>query len=214
MSVRDLAVLSRHIIKSYPEYYATYGQREFAYRKHKFINRNPLLSLSIGVDGLKTGFIKEAGYGIAASAKQGDRRLIAVVNGCATAEERKEEARKLLEWGFRAFTEFKIFSAGEIIGQARVWGGDRMFVSLAGIEDVTVLLPRFPVNQRLKADIVYNGPLKTPIRKGDPIARLRVVSSTNTQNDVQLFAIEDVAAGPMWRRGLDSLTHLATRWIP
>jgi D-alanyl-D-alanine carboxypeptidase (penicillin-binding protein 5/6) len=214
MSVRDLAVLARHIIQEYPDNYAMYAQREFLYRRHKFANRNPLLALTIGVDGLKTGFIKEAGYGIVASAKQNERRLIAVVNGCTTAEERKEEARKLLEWGFRAFSPFKIFNAGEIVGQARVWGGDRMYVPLAGIDDVTVLLPRFPANQRLKAEIVYQGPLKTPIRKGDPVARLRVIGSTNTQNDVQLYAAEDVAPGPMWRRGIDSLAHHATRWFP
>ena len=214
MSVRDLAVLARFVIREYADYYHTFSQREFVYRRHKFINRNPLLFLNIGADGLKTGFIKESGYGIVASARQGERRLIAVLNGCATADERKEEARKLIEWGYRAFSEFKLFDAGEVVGQVRVWGGDRMFLPVAGQTDVSVILPRFPANQKLRAELVYSGPLKTPIKKGDPVARLRVTSTTKAQNEVQLYATEDVAPSGMWRRGLDSLAHYATRWIP
>lgn len=214
MSVRDLAVLARFVIREYGSYYPAFSQREYVYRKHKFLNRNPLLALNMGVDGLKTGFIKEAGYGMVASAKQGERRLIAVVNGCATAEERKEEARKLLEWGFRAFGEFKLFDAGEIIGKARVWGGASMYVPVAGTSDVSVVLPKFPANQKLKAAIVYSGPLKAPIRKGDPVARLRVTSSSNATNEVQLYATEDIEPSGTWRRGFDTLAHYATRWLP
>jgi D-alanyl-D-alanine carboxypeptidase (penicillin-binding protein 5/6) len=214
MSARDLGILARFLIREYPEHYPIFAQREYPYRKHKFINRNPLLYANAGVDGLKTGFIKEAGYGMVASAKQGERRLIAVVNGLATAEERKEEARRLLEWGFRSFTEVKIFDAGEVVGEARVWGGTRFFVPLIGQGEIAVVLPRFPANQRLKAEILYQGPLKPPISRGDPVARLRVTSSTNAVNELQLYAAEDVAPGGIWRRGLDSLAHLALRWVP
>jgi D-alanyl-D-alanine carboxypeptidase (penicillin-binding protein 5/6) len=214
MTARELALLARHIIKEYPEYYAIFSQRDFTYRKHRFTNRNPLLPLGIGVDGLKTGFVKEAGYGMVASAKQGDRRLIAVVNGLSTAEDRKEEARKLLEWGFRSFTEFKLFDAGEVVGSARVWGGNRFYVPLAGSGDVKILLPRFATNHKLKAEIVYKGPLKAPIRKGEQVAKLRVTSASNTTNEVPLCAAEDVVPGGMMRRGLDSLAHLAFGWVP
>lgn len=213
MSVRDLAVVARHLINEYPEHYPIFAQREFLYRKHKFYNRNPLLSLEIGVDGMKTGFIKESGHGIVASAKQGERRLIAVVNGAATADERRDEARKLLEWGFKNFTEFKLYDAGEIVGQARVWGGRQFYVPLTGNGDVTVILPRSPASHRLRGDIVYNSPLKPPIRRGDLVARLRVTSATNTVNEIPLHAAEDVDAGGVMRRGLDSLAHLAFGWI-
>jgi D-alanyl-D-alanine carboxypeptidase (penicillin-binding protein 5/6) len=213
-TARDLALLARHIIKEYPNFYTMFAQREFRYRKHRFINRNPLLALDIGVDGLKTGYIKQSGYGIVASAKQGDRRLIAVVNGLPTAAARQEEARRLLDWGFRGFAEFRLFDEGEVVGRARVWGGSQFYLPLTGEGQVSVLLPRSAANQRLKAEIIYNRPLKPPIKKGDRVAKLRVTNNSNTTNEVPLYAAEDVdTAGPL-RRGLDSLAYMAFRWIP
>jgi len=214
MTARELADLARHLIDAYPEQYKIFAQKEFQYRKHRFFNRNPLLFLGIGADGLKTGHTKEAGYSLVGSAVQDGRRLIVVVGGLATAEERKDEARKLLEWGFKSFTEFKLFDAGEAVGQARVWGGDRMYVPLVGQGDVAVILPRFPANQRLKAELIYNAPLKAPIAKGDKVARLRVTSTTNAVNEVPLYAAEDVPVAGIMRRGLDSLAHLVFRWVP
>ncbi len=213
MTVRELAQLARHMMREFPEYYPQFSQREYAYRKHKFINRNPLLGAG-GVDGMKTGHVKESGYSMVASAKQDNRRLIAVVAGATTAELRKTEMQRLLDWGFRSFSEFKLFDTGEVVGQARVWGGTRMYVPLVGNGELMVVLPRFPANQRLKAEIVYNYPLKAPIRKGDPVARLRVTSSSQAQNDVPLYAAEDVASGGMVRRGLDTVLHMATKWMP
>jgi D-alanyl-D-alanine carboxypeptidase (penicillin-binding protein 5/6) len=213
VTARELALLARHIIKEYPEYYPRFAQREFKYRNHRpFPNRNPLLSAGIGVDGLKTGFVKEAGYGIAASAVQGNRRLILVINGLDRMDERKAEAIRLLEWGFKSFVEFKLFDAGEVVGQARVWGGSRMWLPLTGNGDVNVVLPRFPANQKLRAEIVYQGPLKAPIRKGDQVAVLRVTSSTNAVNEVPLYAGEDVTGAGIIRRGLDTLVHMAFSW--
>ena len=214
MTVRELAMLARHLIHEYPEEYKLFALREFAYRKHRFINRNPLLNLVAGVDGLKTGYIKESGYGMVASAKQDDRRLIAVVSGLATAEERREDTRRLLEWGFKGFAEARLFDAGEVVGHARVWGGQRMFVPLTGNGDVMIWLPRVPANQRLRASIVYKWPLKGPLSKGDQVAMLRVTSSSDTMNEVPLYAAEDVAPSGTLRRGLDSLLCMATRWLP
>lgn len=213
MTARELAILARHIITEYPDQYKLFGQKEFQYRKHRFINRNPLLFMSLNADGLKTGYIKESGYGIVGSAEQDGRRLIVVVGGLATADDRKEEARKLLEWGFKSFTEFKLFDAGETVGQARVWGGERMYVSLVGQGDLAVILPRFPANQKLRAEIVYQAPLKPPLKRGDQVAKLRVTSSSNAVNEVPLYASEDMGEGGIVRRGLDSLMHLALRWV-
>ncbi len=214
MTARELALLGRYLIREFPDYYAIFSVRDFPYRKHKFINRNPLLFMNIGADGMKTGFVKESGYGIVGSARQGERRLILVINGLATQEDRKEEARRLFEWGFRSFGEFKLFEAGETVGKARVWGGDRMSVPLIGNGGVMVVLPRFPANQKLRAEIVYNGPLKAPIAKGDQVAKLRVTSSTDATSEVPLYAAEDVKAAGTWKRGFDTLLHMATRWIP
>jgi D-alanyl-D-alanine carboxypeptidase (penicillin-binding protein 5/6) len=212
-TARDLAVLARHIIREYPDYYAMFGQKEFLYRKHRFINRNPLLFGNLGVEGMKTGYIKEAGYGMVVTAQQDGRRLVAVVAGLATADERKSEAQKILDWGFKSFTGHRVFDAGETVGQVRVWGGNRMFVPLIGQGDVSIWLPRFPANQRLKAEIVYNGPLKAPIQKGDVVAQLRVTSTSGAINEVPLVAAEHIDRAGVIRRGLDTLVHMALKWV-
>ena len=209
MTVRELAVLARYLIQEYPEYYGRFSQKEFQYGKHRFINRNPILSAFPGADGLKTGHLTESGYGLVASAQQNGKRLIVVLAGLPTENDRKEEGHKILEWGFRNLSEFKIFEAAEVVGYARVWGGDRLYVGLTGKGDVSVILPRFPANQKLKGEIVYNSPLKPPIKQGDKIAMLRVTSSSGASNDVALYAAEDIQPAGMVRKGLDSLAHLA-----
>jgi D-alanyl-D-alanine carboxypeptidase (penicillin-binding protein 5/6) len=212
MTARELVLLARHLMRDFPEYYGRFAQREFMYRKHRFINRNPLLFTELGVDGLKTGYTKEAGYGIAASARQGDRRLLLVINGLERQDERKSEAVKLLEWGFKSYTEYKLFDVGEVVGQARVWGGSRMFLPLVGADGVQVVFPRLAANQRLRAEIIYKSPLKAPIAKGDVVAHLRVSSPSQAVSEVPLVAAEDVAQGGVIRRGLDTLVHMAFRW--
>ncbi len=211
MSARELALLARYIITEYPEHYPVFGQKEFLYRKHKFFNRNPLLFLNIGADGLKTGHTTDAGYGLVASAVQDGKRLILVVAGLANAEERKGEAAKLLEWGFKSFSRVKLFDDGEVIGQARVWGGSQMYVPLAGKGDVTMTLPKFPANQRLSAEIVYKAPLKPPVKKGDQVAVLKVTSTSSATSEIPLYATEDVTKAGLLRQGLDSLVIMALR---
>ena len=214
MSVRELALLARYLISEYPEYYPMFSEKNFNYRNHKFINRNPLLFMNIGADGLKTGHLSQSGYGVVGSAVQDGHRLIVVLSGLATENERREEARKILEWGFHAFGEFKLYEAGEIVGTARVWGGDKLSVPLIGNGEVAVVLPRFPANQKLRAEIVYIGPLKAPVHKGDQVAILKVISSTNATAEIPLFAGEDIAPAGKMKRGLDTIYHYATRWIP
>jgi D-alanyl-D-alanine carboxypeptidase (penicillin-binding protein 5/6) len=214
MTAREIAMLSRYIIREYPEAYKIFSQREFLYRKHKFYNRNPLLSAEIGVDGLKTGNVKESGFNLAASAVQNGKRLIAVVLGLPSAQEAASEAKKLLEWGFTNFIPFKLFDAGETVGQARVWGGESFYVPLTGAGPIMVILPRLPANPKLRAEITYEGPLKPPIKKGTQVATLRVTSQSGTINEVPLYTAEDVEAGGLVRRGLDALAHLAISWVP
>ncbi len=213
MTVRELALLARYLIQEYPEHYPLFAQREYQYRKHKFFNRNPLLTTStLGVDGLKTGYIKEAGYGLVASAKQDNRRLILVINGMESAQDRRNEAIRLLEWGFKGFADFKLFDPEEVVGRARVWGGDRIFVPLIGGNEVTVLLPKAQSGQRLQAQIIYKSPLKAPLKKGDVVAKLRVTTASQAVNEVALQAGEDVPVAGTMRRGLDTLVHMAFGW--
>jgi serine-type D-Ala-D-Ala carboxypeptidase (penicillin-binding protein 5/6) len=211
MTARELAILARHIITEYPDLYPAFGQKEFLYRKHRFINRNPLLFLNIGADGMKTGHIAAAGYGLVGSAVQDGKRLIVVVSGLEKADQRKDEAAKLLNWGFQSFSAVKLFDDGEVVGQARVWGGKRWYVPLAAKGDVMFTMPKYPANQRISAEIVYKAPLKPPVKKGDQVAVLKISSSSSASTEVPLYATEDVANGGIVRQGVDSLVLMALR---
>lgn len=211
MSARDLAVLARYIIDEYPDYYPVFAQKEFLYRKHRFINRNPLLFQNIGADGLKTGHTAAAGFGLVGSAVQDGKRLIVVVSGLEKADQRKEEAVKLLNWGFNSFSTVRLYDANEVIGQARVWGGKVWYVPLAANADVTFTVPKFPANQKISAEIVYKAPLKPPVKKGDQVATLKLSSSTSASTELPLYATEDVQKGGIVREGLDSLVLMALR---
>lgn len=211
VTAREMAKLAQHLMRSYPEHYPRFGQKELKYGKFRFLNDNPLLG-GLGVDGLKTGFVSKDSYGIVASGNQDGRRLILVMSGLDKRAEVKSEGEKLLEWGFASITEVKLFEADEIVAKARVWGGDRMWVPLVGRGPVTMVLPKYPPNPRLTAELVYQGPLKTPIRKGDKVAMLRVTSASQSVSEVPLFAAEDVKPGGIVRRGLDTIVHLTLGW--
>ena len=213
MTARELAFLADFLIKTYPEYYPYFGQKDFTFNKHTFRNRNPLLFEDLGVDGLKTGFIEEAGYGLVASAKRGDQRVILVVSGLTTKKEREEEPRKLLEWGFKNFKPFRLFDEGETVSDALVWGGSRHYVPLVGERNIDIILPA-TTSGKISAQIVYDGPIKAPIRKGDRVAVLRVTADdTRATNDIPLYAGEDIGQSNFAMRGLDSLMVLAFGWM-
>lgn len=212
VTARELALLSDHIIKTYPEHYRIFGQREFTWNKIKQQNRNPLLAMDIGADGLKTGNIDESGFGLVGSAVQNGQRLIVVVNGLKTARDRANEARKLLEWGFRAFEPRRIFEAGEIVGEASVFGGEKGRVGLKAKGPVVLLLPRGS-SERLTARIVYRGPLIVPVQEGAEVARLLVARGEVKTLDIPLYAAETVQAGSLQSRALDALMEAASGWV-
>jgi D-alanyl-D-alanine carboxypeptidase (penicillin-binding protein 5/6) len=212
VTARELALLADHIIKTYPELYKIFGQRDFTWNKIRQQNRNPLLAMDIGADGLKTGNIDDSGYGLVGSAVQGGQRLIVVVNGLKTARDRANEARKLLEWGFRAFERRQLFAAGEIVGEASVFGGEKGRVTLRSKEGVSLLMPRGS-SERLAARIVYRGPLAVPVEEGTQVARLVVTRGDIKTLDVPLYAAETVRAGSLQSRALDALLEAATGWI-
>lgn len=220
MTARELAMLARHLIKEYPEHYKVFSQREFPYRRHKFYNRNPLLAEDIGVDGLKTGHTRLAGYGIVVSAVIDGRRLIGVLMGLENERDRKSEARRMLEWGAKSVSRAKLFDAGEAVGYARVWGGSDFYVPLTGDGDLEVILPKFPQNQKIRGEVVYDGPLKPPIKKGDQVAMFRVTSMVPGSpepiavSETPLYAEQDVERASFYWRGIDSLLYLALRLIP
>ena len=214
MTASELAWLALHIIEEYPEDYHYLGQREFPYRKHKFYNRNPLIAVkTIESDGLKTGYTEESGYGIVASAVENGRRLILVINGLESKKQRRAEAMRLLDWGFHAFSKFTVFGADEIVGEALVWDGEKRYVQLRGDGDVRVLLPKDATRQRLHGEIVYRGPVITPIQEGDPIGELRVTGSGGIEAKAPLYAAESIKRGGIIRQGFDSALTLAFGWL-
>lgn len=214
MSARELAILAHHLIYTYPEYYHFFGQKEFKYReKFTFLNRNPLIALDPSVDGLKTGFIKESGYGLVASAKRSGQRLLLVVGGLESAKDREAEARKLLDWGYKSFKPFRLFDEGQKVSDALVWGGTQHYVPLVGDGNINIILPANATG-KVNASIVYEGPIKAPIRKGDQVAVLRVTSTeSQATNDIPLYAGDDIDQSNFAMRGLDSLLVLAFGWL-
>jgi serine-type D-Ala-D-Ala carboxypeptidase (penicillin-binding protein 5/6) len=213
MTARELALLGLHLITQYPQFYSYFQQREFPYRKHKFYNRNPLVAANIGADGLKTGFTEESGYGLVGSAVQDGRRLVVVVNGLKSDRDRKDEAVKLLNWGFRSFEKVTLFKADEVVGEALVWGGEKRYVSLRGKGDLQLLLPKNVKQRKLRGRLTYLGPVISPVTEGDRIGELRVRTEEGIESSAPLYAAESIARGGIIRQGVDSAFTLAFGWL-
>ena len=207
VTTRELAMLARHIILDYPDFYRLFGEREFTWNKIRQQNRNPLLAMDIGADGLKTGFTKEAGYGLVGSAVQNGLRLIVVVNGLKTAKERADDAKKLLEWGFRNFEQRILFAEGQTIGSAKVFGGASGHVPLVANGQVKVMVPKAG-GDRLIARIVYTGPVPAPVAAGQPIGNLKVWRNDNVILTMPLKAATSVPTGTLSQRAFDAVTEM------
>lgn len=212
VAVRDLGKLARHIIRTYPDFYPIYGEREFTWNKIRQQNRNPLLPLTIGADGMKTGYTRDGGFGLVGSAVQNGLRLIVVVNGLKTAKDRADEAKKLLDWGFSGFERRPLFVAGEVLGDARVFGGTQTSVNLVAPNAVSMLIPRNS-RDRISAKIVYTGPVPAPIQQGQTVGTLRVFRGTNVALEVPLQAAESVDRGSLPRRAFDAASELVIGFI-
>jgi D-alanyl-D-alanine carboxypeptidase (penicillin-binding protein 5/6) len=211
VTARDLAKLAYYIIHEFPDFYEIYGEPEFTWNKIKQRNRNPLLDMNIGADGLKTGFTEESGYGIVGSAVQNGQRLIVVIGGTKSDKERAEEARKLLEWGFRAFEKVQLFAKGEIVASAKVFGGAESTVGLVSREPLDLLLPRGS-REAVKARVTYTGPVQAPIEAGQEIGVFRVTAGDDLIMEERLFAEKAVDVGTMRQRAVDGLQELLLGW--
>jgi D-alanyl-D-alanine carboxypeptidase (penicillin-binding protein 5/6) len=208
VTARELALLAAHIIADYPDFYHYFGEREFTWDKIRQLNRNPLLTMDLGADGLKTGELPESGYGLVGSAVQNGQRLIVVVNGLKTAADRAEESRKLLNWGFRSFDARTLFQPGDVVGQAQVYGGAQGEVPLVAEKPVKVFATHGS-GERLSAKIIYQGPLAAPVAEGVEVGRLRVWRGQSQVLDVPLRTGGSVARGTLSQRALDAGLELA-----
>jgi len=207
VTTRELAILARHIILDYPELYKIFGQPDFTWGKIRQQNRNPLLGSVIGADGLKTGFTSDAGYGLVGSAVQDGLRLIVVVNGAKDAKERGDEAKKLLEWGFRSFETRNLFAEGQIVGAAKVYGGASGSVPLQATGLVKMMVPKSG-GEKLIARIAYQGPVPAPITQGQQIGMLKVWRDDKLVLQIPLKAAESVAKGNISQRAIDAVSEM------
>ncbi|CAN5322589.1 D-alanyl-D-alanine carboxypeptidase family protein [soil metagenome] len=207
----DLARIAKHIIYDFPEFYPIYSQTEFTWNKIKQRNRNPLLEMNIGADGLKTGFTEESGYGLVGSAVRDGQRMIMVINGAKSEKERAEEARKLIDWGLRGFERVSLFRKGEVIASASVFGGSQSSVGLISKNAVDVLLPRGS-RDLIKAKVVYKGPVPAPVEAGQPIGKLQITLAEDVLREAPVFAEGDVGKGSLPQRAVDAARELLLGW--
>jgi D-alanyl-D-alanine carboxypeptidase (penicillin-binding protein 5/6) len=211
MSVRDLATLAEIIIERFPEYYPIFAQKEYTYNGIRQHSRNPLLYHDLGVDGLKTGHTDTAGYGLTGSAVRDGRRLVFVLAGLERAGQRAREAERLLEYGYREFKNYKLFSDGETVEQANVWLGDHSRVPLVLQQDVVVSLTT-EGRRGLEVKVTYDGPVPAPVAEGDPLARLEIAAPGIEPRRLPLIAGETVHAANLFGRVSSALGYLI--WGP
>jgi D-alanyl-D-alanine carboxypeptidase (penicillin-binding protein 5/6) len=209
MSVRDLTIIARRIISEFPEYYKIYGEREFTWNDIAQKNRNPLLIEYPGADGMKTGYIRDAGYGLVGSAVRDGRRLVLVVAGLTSIKERREEAEKLLDWGFRQFKTIDVYTAGDVVSKARVWGGASRWVNLVIKQDLRLALSA-KEQESIEVKLSYAGPLMAPVKAGDPLGTVRFMMEGKTIAEVPVETASAVdAVDSIWSRAMDSLMIMA-----
>lgn len=206
-TARDLAILALRLIREFPSYYHYFAETEFTYNDIRQGNRNPLLYSNSGADGLKTGHTEEAGYGLTASAKRGDQRLILVVHGLESVKARSQESERLLNWGFRTFENYRLFNVGDTVDQAEVWLGDQAFVPLVIPRDLVVTMKR-KSREEMEARVAYEGPVPAPVVSGDQIGRLVVTAPDFETIEVPLVAGSEVQQLGMFGRFGAALRYL------
>lgn len=194
MSMRDLGILATRLVTEFPDLYGYFAQQRFEYdgrAPDNSNNRNPLLGLGIGADGLKTGHTVEAGYGLVGSAVQGTRRIVFVVTGLASERARSEESERLVSWAFRQFVERALVGAGETIVDVPVWLGDRRNVALVAREDVSILVPAV-LQEGIAAEARFTSPLEAPLAAGTEVGRLTISRGELPEHSVPLVTAEEI----------------------
>lgn len=213
MSMRDLALLATRLIEDFPQYYPMFAEETFAFdgrAPQNTRNRNPLLGLGIGADGLKTGHTQEAGYGLVGSSKQGDRRVVFVISGLETSKARAKEAETIVNWSFRQFVLRNVAQDGSVVAEAEVFMGAQPNVGLAPAQDILALLPALGGNS-IAAEVVYNGPVEAPITKGQELGQLILKPEGLEEISYPLVADKDVAVGGFLTRVTTAASALLRR---
>ena len=205
MTARDAAAVARAIISEFPEYYAWYSQREFTYNDIEQYNRNSLLWRDPSVDGLKTGYTEAAGYCLVTSAERSGMRLVSVVMGSHSAEARANDSQALLNYGFRFFETYKLYSGGDEVTMARVWKGETDSVSLGVADDYFLTIPKGRYDS-LNADTTIDPDLTAPIEAGTLLGSVRISMNDEELVELPLVALDDVAEAGLWQRFKDEVS--------
>ncbi|WP_138466871.1 D-alanyl-D-alanine carboxypeptidase family protein [Poseidonocella sp. HB161398] len=215
MSTHDLAILASHIIQDFPEYYGYFSIPEWDYDgrapQNRF-NRNPLLGLGIGADGLKTGHTTEAGYGLVGSAMQGQRRIVFVLSGLPTADSRAEEGERIVNWAFRQFLKTDLLTEGQKVATAPVWMGDATEIGLVAAADSSVLVPAINLGE-MTATVEFTGPIEAPVSAGQQVADLVVRREGLPDAHIPLVSDRDVIRGGFVPRVRTATTVLAQKLV-
>ena len=207
ITARELGLLAKLTIMNFPNLYPIYAEKSFTFNDIKQGNRNPLLYDGSGSDGLKTGRTRAAGYGLTASVSKAGRRLVMVLNGMKSSSERKREARKLIEWGFREFDNYKIFEKGEIVTDIDVWLGKDKRLS-AFIKEETKLTVRRMDSEKVKTTVHYEEPLAAPIKQGQIVGTLKIKVPNQTLREYPLFAKQSIEKLGSWGRIVAAFNYL------
>ena len=211
-TVRDILIMSRYMIKNYPEYYTYFKDTTFTWDRTggdpiKQGNRNPLLYKNMGVDGIKTGFLTVEQYSLAASAKVGERRVTSVASGFKTKNSRSSESMKILNWALKKFDTVQISKKDEVISNLDVWLGKKNKVDVVPSEDFYLTIPKRK-KKTIKAIVEYNGPIEAPIKEGQKLGKLNVYISGNLEKEIDILSSEDVQRSNIFSRLLKSLNYL------
>ena len=211
-TVRDVLKMSRYMIKNYPEYYSYFKETSFTWDRTGGDpitqgNRNPLLYRSIGADGIKTGFLTVEQYSLAASVKVGERRVTSVASGFKTKNSRSRESTKILNWGLKKFDTIQVAKKDEIIASVNVWLGKKNKVGVVPSEDLYLTIPKRK-KKTIKAVLEYDGPIETPIKKGEKLGLLNVYISGELEKQIDILSTEDIKRSNIFVRLLKSLNYL------
>lgn len=203
-TARDLSILARHLINDFPEHYSLYAEKSFTYNNITQANRNTLLFRDNRIDGLKTGHTEEAGFCLVASGKQDNMRLISVVMGTTSDSARAAESQKLLSYGFRYFETHKLYDAGQMLNESKVWGGAEDLVQLGVANAVTLTIPRGSAD-KISASLVVDETLKAPIAAGQQLGKLTVTIEDEVMAELPLVALQAVEEGGFFTRLWDAI---------
>ncbi len=212
VTLSDMVKLAQHIQQEYPHYYPLYAQESFTWNNILQRNRNPLLRLNIGADGLAMGGTKESGLSFIASAQADGRRIFLGLNGAKTAQERTADAEKLIRWAMNDFTRLPVFEKDAEVAQASLYGGTQRSVGLIVQDAVSVLVP-VADRGKLRSQVIYQGPVAAPVQKGQEIGRLQVLREKEILLERPVYAAQDVAEGSLRNKSVDALYELATGWM-